>query len=195
MAESVSHASEFASEWGHVRALRRSEYEQLIRAGAFAHERVELILGRLVDMSPIGPEHTFAVHCLYDALAGALRGRAIVRSQLTIALSDETLPEPDLAVLPMRADKYVHERPEKFLLLIEVADSSLGRDMRLKADLYARHGVPEYWVVDLKAQVVRVHRALGNGRYGRITEHGRGETIAPEAFADARVVLDEVLPR
>ena len=195
MAESTSQVSEFPSEWGPVRALRRSEYEQLIRAGAFAHERVELILGRLVDMSPIGPEHTFAVHRLYDALAGLLRGRAFVLTQFTFALSDETLPEPDVAVLPLQAGDYAHERPERALLLIEVADSSLARDLHLKADLYARHGVPEYWVVDLKAQVIRVHRALGNGRYTLITEHGRGETIAPEAFADAAVVIDEILPR
>lgn len=196
MAESIlSPDIDVASGLGRVRPIKRSDYEALISAGAFINEKVELILGRIVDMSPIGQPHASSVRKLVQHFMKVLEGRAIVFPQSTFALSDDTLLEPDVSVLPLKAGDYETERPTHAHLLIEVADSSLARDTKVKAELYARHGVPEYWVVDLNSQVVRVHRAPAHGRYTSISEHGRGESLAPEAFADAALRIDDILPR
>jgi Uma2 family endonuclease len=122
-------------------------------------ERVELIDGQIVAMSPQGPLHG----ALLSRIAARLielfpRDRFCVRPQCTIALGDDYAPEPDLAVVVGRCEEHERELPRSAILIIEVADSSLRLDRTRKSDLYARGGVPDYWIVDIAARVVEIRR-------------------------------------
>ena len=157
-------------------------YHRMADAGIFGNqERIELIGGDLIDMAPIGQGHAGIVSGLTEALVLACAGRAIVWPQNPIRLDRSSEPQPDLAVLRRRADFYTSgERPgpADVLLVVEVADSSLRFDRTVKLPLYARAGIAELWIVDLKRRVVDVHRKpLGNG-YGETTTHQSGDRLA-----------------
>ena len=174
-----------------IRPLRRVEYERMVELGLFEDERVELLAGMLVEMSPQGVPHAHAVRYLTELFILALRRRATIGSRLRFALDDESEPEPDIVISP-RAD-YRREHPGRALLLVEVAESSLRKDRRIKARLYARAEVPEYWLVNLVDGLVEVHRDPEAGRYRTITQVGRGESLAPLAFPDIVLQVDELL--
>src|SRR3954471_11109316 len=148
-----------------TRPLRRSEYDKLVALGVFEHERVELLEGELVAMSPIGAPHNFAVTVLTELLVLALRGRAWVRAQMSFAAHELSEPEPDLAIVP-RAD-YSAEQPSQALTIIEVAESSLAYDRGRKLRMYASCGVPEYWVVNIPGRCVEVYRDPQHHSYSR----------------------------
>lgn len=174
-----------------LRPLRRAEYDRLIEIGAFdEEERVELLYGMLVAMSPQYPPHAEGISRLAEVLLPALRGRARVRVQLPLALSDDSEPEPDLAVVPPQ--DYAAAHPATAFLVVEVAGATARKDRGLKAQLYAEAGIPEYWVVDLAHAVVVVHRQPAGANYTLVTEHREGE-LGLERFPDVAVrVLDLV---
>ena len=174
-----------------IRPLRRVEYERMVELGLFQDERIELLAGVLVEMSPQGVLHAHAVRCLTELFILALRRRATIGSQLPFALDDESEPEPDIVLSP-RAD-YRREHPSRALLLVEVAESSLRKDRRIKGRLYARAEVPEYWVVNLVDEVVEVHRDPDASRYRSVTQVSRGESLAPLAFPDIVIQVDDLL--
>jgi len=175
-----------------LRPLRRVEYERLVELGCFEDEKIELIDGILVAMSPQGTEHAYAVQQLAMLLIPALKGRAIVRVQSSLAASDDSEPEPDVVVVP-RQD-YSRQHPMHALLLIEVAESSLRKDRRIKGSLYARTGVPEYWIVDVASRAIEVYRDPRDGAYAQVTRHHLGEILRPLAFEDVEVPVAEVVP-
>jgi Uma2 family endonuclease len=129
-------------------------------------DRVELIDGEIIDMSPIGVLHA----ALVDALVrhfGRQAGQAVViRCQNPLRLDDLSEPEPDIAILRPRADFYTtsHPGPADVLLVIEVSDTSLAYDLGTKVPLYARHGIPEVWVIDAATRQTRVFRDPAGGR-------------------------------
>jgi Uma2 family endonuclease len=174
-----------------LRPLRRREYDRLIALGAFADERIELLAGVLVVISPQGAEHAETAAYLAERLAVALAGRARVRAHSPLSLSDESAPEPDVAVVPL--GDYSREHPTSALLVIEVADSSLRKDRELKTELYAEAGVPEYWIVDLVSRCVHVHRAPKGGRYDDVSTLSPGAVVSPAAFAEIAIDIREVL--
>lgn len=182
------------------RPLRRVEYERLIEDGVFADEKVELIRGLLIRMSPQKAPHSSTTRKLFGLLHEKLKGRAVVYSQAPIALSDDSEPEPDVFVAPLAS--YDRELPTSALLVVEVADSTLRYDRHDKTALYASCGVPECWLVDLLAESVEVYRepsaqrvaGVADAGYHRLTTFHRGESIAPEAFPDALIALDDILP-
>jgi Uma2 family endonuclease len=133
----------------------------------FDGERLELLRGSLVTMSPQGEEHCDPVVELNELLVLALRGRARVRCQCPLALSDDSEPEPDFAIVPLTRPPGERGHPRRGHLVIEVAASSLGRDRELKAALYAEHGVPEYWIVDVQGRLVLVNRGPGAQGHAR----------------------------
>jgi Uma2 family endonuclease len=140
-------------------------------AGVFEPDaRVELIEGEVIDMAPIGTRHWSMVTRLNHLLVSAAGGRVLVSVQQSLRLSIDTEPEPDIALLRARSDFYAGALPmgSDALLVIEVADSTLEYDLRTKARLYATHGVPEYWVVDVVARRVHLHRAAQGGRYSEV---------------------------
>ncbi|MCP3137140.1 Uma2 family endonuclease [Pyxidicoccus xibeiensis] len=131
------------------------EYDALVRSGILAEdERVELLEGVLVPMTPPGPAHTAFIAWLNSALVAATQGKSLVSPQSPLDCG-ESRPQPDLAVIPL-SEVRTDRLPRKALLVVEVADSSLARD-RLKAAIYARAGIPEYWLVDVAARTVEVH--------------------------------------
>lgn len=141
-----------------VRRWKRAEYERLVDLGVFDREPVELIGGQLLVAEPQNTYHAVAIAKLDDALRVALPRGWIVRAQLPIALDDESMPEPDLAVVRGTHDDYLGSHPRQPALVVEVADSSLHFDRRDKASLYARGAVPDYWIVDLVHRVIEVCR-------------------------------------
>jgi Uma2 family endonuclease len=153
----------------------------MAEAGVFEHDaRVELIEGEIVDMPPIGSRHAGYASRLADILAAAIGGRAIVRTQWPLRLSEHSEVQPDLAVVKFRDDYYVSAHPtaDDALLAIEVSDTTLQYDRDVKASLYARFGVPELWIVDLKADVIHVHRSPQDGRYLEVSSFGDSAVAA-----------------
>src|SRR5271165_6986138 len=162
--------------WVTRRALTVAEYHRMGEVGILTEDdRVELIEGELIAMSPIGSEHSGTVNVLTHCLVQAVGQRGIVAVQNPVQLDDLSEPQPDFAVLKPRADFYrrATPRPDEVLLIIEVADSSLAYDRHVKQSLYARHGIPEFWIVNLAAGEVEVCRTPDGVGYASISRVGR----------------------
>jgi Uma2 family endonuclease len=144
------------------------------------------------DGSPQGARHATVVRRLNMLLAPALVGRAEVQVQSPFAASDDSEPEPDVAVIP--AGDYLRDHPSRAMLVIEVADSSLRKDRQIKPRLYAAAGVPEYWIVDLESDAAHVHRDPYEGGYGRVTRQVHGDMLSLLAFPDVSVPASDLLP-
>jgi Uma2 family endonuclease len=138
-----------------VRPLRRAEYDRLVALGVFADERLELLRGALIEMTPQRAAHASSVQRLSKRLIEGLSERAIVRVQLPLALSDDSEPEPDVAVVP--PGDYWDAHPAIAWLVIEVADTSVTKDREVKQRLYAEAGIPEYWLVNLAEGQVEIY--------------------------------------
>ena len=162
----------------------------MVAAGFFENERIELIEGVLVEMSPQKPLHASVIQSLNRLLVPRLLGRADVRVQLPFAVSDDSLPEPDLALV--RPETFAEAHPGAAFLIIEVADSSLTFDRREKAELYARAGVPEYWVVNLADRIIERQSEPASGAYLRVAPFRPGETTHLLAFPDVDIAVDQV---
>jgi Uma2 family endonuclease len=165
--------------------LTLDAYHRLGAAGILGEgDRVELLEGQLVDMSPIGPRHALAVDALTELLVVAAAGRAGVRVQNPIVLDDATEPQPDIVLVrrPWRGYPTAHPRPGDIFLVIEVADTSRETDLGAKLELYARAGIPEFWIVDLTTDGVLVGRNPGGGRYGSMTRVEPSGILAVEGL-------------
>lgn len=151
--------------------------------------RVELIEGEIIDMAPIGSRHASIVDKLYHLLHTAVGTSAIVRSQNPVRLNDISEPEPDLALLRWRDDFYGarHPGPADVLLIVEIADSSLDYDRSKKLPLYASHGIPEVWLVDLTASCVV--RYAGPTSSGYATSTPLSGAVAPVMLSGCTVDL------
>jgi Uma2 family endonuclease len=173
------------------RPLRRSEYDQLVALGAFEGERVELLRGVIVRMSPHGPGHDAPLDRLTELLIVALGVRAKVRVQSAFVAADDSEPAPDLCVVPRR--EYDAAHPDRAFLIIEVAASSLSKDRNVKAPLYAESGVPEYWIVNLSARSIEVHSEPEADGYRSVQAFHNGALIQLRQFPDVFVKVDDVL--
>jgi Uma2 family endonuclease len=168
-----------------TRRLRREEYDRLVALGAFEDERIELIEGELVTMSPNNPEHASPVQILNEILLPALLGRATVRIQLPIIAARESEPEPDVAIVPL--GEYRQGHPDRAHCVIEVAHSSLSKDRNIKAPLYAASGFREYWLVNVPERVIEVFRNPGAEQYESRARYALGQSVALEAYPDVQV--------
>ena len=164
-------------------------------AGVFSEDdRVELVEGEIVEMTPIGRRHAACVDRLNELL-GAQPG-VIVRVQNPVQLSVYTEVQPDVALLRRRDDFYSrsHPTPPDVLLAVEVGDTSAAYDREVKLPLYARSGVPEVWLVDLNESIVEVYAAPEGGEYREPCRAARGESLAPrEVAGSSPVAVDDVL--
>jgi len=174
-----------------IRPLRRAEYDQLIELGAFRDEKIELIEGMLVPMSPIGPPHNSAVQKLGMLLLPPLVGRAAVHIQGPFAALEFSEPEPDIAVVP--SGDYNTAHPDRAYLIIEVAETSLSFDRGVKQRLYATCGVPEYWIVNIAERVIEVFREPAGGAYTRIERYEGGQSLRPLHFEDLEIRVNDVI--
>ena len=173
------------------------DYEQMVQAGILTKDdRVELIEGGIVEKSPIGWRHAACVNRLNNLLVRRLDARAIVSVQNPVRIEPHSEPEPDLAVLKPKDDFYAsgHPAPGDILLLIEVADTTQEKDRRTKIPLYARAGVAEAWLVDVEAGTIEVHRSPSDQGYGERRPASRADRVAPGAFPDVELAVNEVLP-
>jgi Uma2 family endonuclease len=175
------------------RLFKPEEYLNLVELGTFENERVELIRGVIVSMSPIGVFHNATVMKLSELLIYAYRKQAWVRTQMTFE-SHESLPQPDLACVPRTSD-YSTAEPRDAFLIVEVADSSLKYDTTTKAELYAEAGVTEYWVVDLNGKQVEVRTEPKRGAYTTMHVVGFSERIAVPGTKKTLRVSDFLTPK
>jgi len=170
---------------------------KMVDAGILRHdERVELIRGEIVKMSPIGTLHAAAVDRANRAFARLAGDNAIIRVQSTTVLDEFCAPEPDIALLRPRDDFYVHEHPAgpDILLIVEVADSSLEYDTSVKVEIYAILGVLEYWVADLRNNRLLAYSDPAADSYRTIREFHLGDSLAPHLLPDCRLSVDVLLP-
>lgn len=182
-----------------TRGLKRVEYEALIERGFFDDERLELLDGRLVVKEPQGSRHSVAVLRIQRALTRAFGPRYHVRPQMPLALDDLSEPEPDACVVRGRIEQYTAGHPTAPVLVVEAAETSLRRDRRRKAALYARAGVADYWVVNLVDGVLEVYRQptktpSGRWRYRSVRLLRGGASVTPLAVPRAQVRVSSLLP-
>jgi Uma2 family endonuclease len=151
----------------------RSEVEQMLEAGLFAGQRFELIDGDLIDKTGQNPPHSQAlrlVHAWLVKIFGVERVQVQQPIEAAAAERERGLPEPDFSVLAEFKGDYGkrHPRGDELLLAIEVADTTVRYDATLKSDMYARAGVPEYWVLDIVGRRIIAHRTPMEGKYEQI---------------------------
>jgi len=183
-----------------VQVLRRrfnvEEYYLMAKAGILSEDdRVELIDGEIVEMPPIGSPHAPTVMRLIQLLSQQVGSRALVNVQNPVRLGEHSEPQPDIALLRPRDDFYAaaHPGPQDVLLLIEIADTSIDYDREVKSPLYARAGIPEYWLVDLAGQRIEVYRDPAAGEYRQLRLVRRGERLAPEALPSLEMSSSDIL--
>ena len=172
------------------------EYHHMAQVGILSpRERVELIDGEIVVMTPIGSRHSACVSSGTRALINAVGDLAILQPQSSVRLDLFYEPEPDLVLLRPQADFYAtrDRTPGDVMLLIEIADSSLAYDRDIKAPIYAMAGIGEYWLADLIANAVWRYSNPERGAYQRVVQHHRGESIAPILLPTCVVPVDAFL--
>lgn len=172
------------------------EYQKMGEVGLLTEDsRVELIEGDIIEMAPIGSNHAGHVNHLVGILWRQLYGKAVVAGQNPVVLNDRSETQPDIAVLRWRDDFYrtTHPMPADVFLLIEVADTTARYDREVKIPLYARNGIPEAWLLDLRQRYLEVYRQPQQGQYRQVTEHRVG-WISPASCADVMINLAELLP-
>jgi Uma2 family endonuclease len=179
------------------RRFTAEEYHRLAEVGILREgERLELIEGEILCMSPIGLRHAACVGRLNRELTLALGRRALLWPQNPVRLFPDTEPQPDVVILRERQDGYAHApaSPADALLVVEVADTSYRYDRRVKLPLYARSGVSEMWIVDLTHDIVELHRDRQADGYATTATVGRGGMVSPAAFPDVVIAGDAILP-
>ena len=164
------------------------EYHRMAEAGIFRpDERIELIEGEIVQMSPIDPRHAGCVINANRVFLTRLGDRVVVSPQNPVVIQPRSEPQPDLLLLRPRAVSYSreHPTPEDVVLAVEVADTTARFDRLVKARLYARAGIAEFWLLLPQDGAVEVHRAPGPDGYAGVTRLGSGQTVSPLAFPAA----------
>ena len=171
------------------------EFQRMAQTGILDEDaRVELLDGQIVEMSPIGPRHAGCVRLLIRLLSRAA-DRVMIDVQNPVVLGTYAAPQPDLAILRLRADDYAHAHPgpDDILLVIEVADTSVATDRERKLPLYATAGIPEAWLVNLPEDVIEIHREPRNGIYTVRQIIRRGETLTPLRLPELTLSADDIL--
>ena len=178
-----------------VHRWTREEYERMAAEGYFTpHARVELVDGIVYDMSPQKGPHTTCLHLALHALL-RLFPDAYVRVQSPLALSDDSAPEPDLAVVQGTVEDYAGEHPSTAMLVVEVAASSLAHDADTKIPLYARCGIPEAWLLNVQAKTLTVYRDPGEGLYRTQRVLQTGDTVPLLARPESRLSVADLFPK
>lgn len=177
------------------RRFTADEYQEMGRAGILGEDdRVELIDGEILAMSPTGPPHFGTVNRLNHLFVRLVGDTVIVHVQSPVRVDPYSEPQPDLSLLQHRADYYATApvQPADVLLAIEVAQSSLAFDRTVKAGLYARSGIREYWIVDLNDRRVIRHAEPVDGRYQVVDEVAPDTLVAPRLLPACVVTTRDI---
>src|SRR5437762_12103574 len=172
------------------------EYYRMAEVGLLsADDRVELIEGEIVEMSPIGKTHGGTVKRSNNFLNRELGDAVIVSVQDPIRLNDFSEPQPDLALLKPRKDFYKnsHPTPEDVLVVIEVSDTSVNYDRNVKLPLYARAGIPEAWLMILQKEMIEVHSEPENGKYKKAQRLKRGKILISSVIPSFSCKVEDLL--
>jgi Uma2 family endonuclease len=175
--------------------ITTERYQRMVAAGVLTkYDRIELIEGELLQMAPIGAKHAALTTRLTRLFNRAVGDSAVVSPGGPVNLGDFSEPQPDIVLLKHRADDYSSRIPgaADVLLLIEVSDSTLAFDQGAKLALYARYGVPEYWVIDVEGQRIITHREPSANGYVRTFESVAANTVSPQALPDVTIVVREL---
>jgi Uma2 family endonuclease len=169
------------------------EFQRMGEAGIFApDERLELIDGEVIQMTPVGPRHIWTVIHLNAYFTELLRGEFFVSPQLPVQLAVQQL-NPDFAILKLRSSTDAVPHPDDCVLLIEVSDSTAKFDRTKKRRLYADANVAEYWVLDLSKNSVVVHRSPRSGDYRQVDEYPRKESFSSPALGGREFRVEDLL--
>jgi Uma2 family endonuclease len=172
------------------------EYYRMVDAGILAeNDRVELIEGEIIEMSPIGQRHMACVDRATDVFTSSLKGRALISVQNPLRLNNYNEPQPDIVVLKPRADYYASKShtPEDTFLVLEVSDSTLRYDTKVKLPIYAHTGVSEVWIENLQEDLLLVCRDPAGKNYSTQLTLRRGDSISPLAFPNVVLKIEELL--
>ena len=181
-----------------IRLWSIADYHQMIESGILDEDdRVELLEGKIVCMSPQRPFHAASVQRSSRLLFKLLGDRAEIRIQLPVILGDDSEPEPDVAVVRFDDNEYSFRHPEAadIYLLIEVADSTIAKDRQQKARIYAKNQVLEYWILDVQKRQVYVFRQPDDGIYGEQIVLSSSDRFAMQSFPDVAIALDLLFPK
>ena len=173
------------------------DYHRMVDAGILREDdRVELIRGEVITMSPISPRHNAAILRANKSLLKIVGDRALVGVQGSIRLDEYDEPQPDLYLLRPKDDFYAsrHAGPGDIFLIIEVADSTLEYDQDVRMHLYADKGVLEYWIVNLRDESLIAYSDIDRDTYRTVRQLRRGETLAPQLLPECRIPVDILLP-
>ncbi len=177
------------------RLLTVEEYHKMIEVGIFDEDdRLELINGEIIEMSPIGSLHASRVNRIVSVFRKLPEEDAILSVQNPITVRPISEPEPDISLLKYREDFYEskHPTPDDTLLVIEVSDTSLSYDREVKKPLFAEAGIPELWIVNIEDEQVEVYKNPVKGDYGRRQDFKRGDTIFLEKL-DLSIKVTKIL--
>ena len=172
------------------------EYYRMADAGILTpDDRVELIDGEIIEMSPIGSRHLGCVNRATRLFTSAFGGRVVVSVQNPLWLSNFTEPEPDVVLLKPRGDEYASKKPaaEDALLVLEVADTTLAYDRNVKLPRYAKAGVPEVWIENLQDDLLLVYRDPVGNAYTTSLVFRRGESVSVAALHDVVFTVEQLL--
>ncbi|WP_447601063.1 Uma2 family endonuclease [Nitrospira sp. Nam80] len=178
----------------------RKEYERMAALGLFSpDERVELLAGEIVTMTPQRSAHAAAIGLTEAVLRQVFGPSNWIRIQLPLIVDPDSEPEPDLAVVGGEPREYVNEHPRTALLVVEIADSTLEKDRALKTPIYARAGIPEYWIVSLAEPCLEIYRdpitRPGQpAHYQSFQKVTRTETISPLSAPHSAITVADLLP-
>jgi Uma2 family endonuclease len=173
----------------------RRQYEQMVEAGVLTEDDpVELLNGQIVRMSPQSSRHATVVTLCHEALVSITPPDHFIRVQAPLALNDESEPEPDLALVPGRPEAFWTQHPTTATLIVEVADTSLAKDRETKRPVYARNGIPEYWIINLVDHCVEVYRTPHGDEYESKHTVYRGDEISDIQSLSASLPVSHILP-
>jgi Uma2 family endonuclease len=170
------------------------EYHRMAEAGILGEdERVELIEGEIIQMAPIGPRHAGCVINATRLFITRLGDRAVVSPQNPVVIRPRSEPQPDLVLLRQRAVSYSRELPasQDVLLAVEVAETTVRLDRLVKARLYARAAIPEFWLCLARDGAIEVYRGPSVDGYAGVTLHSPGQAVSPLAFPDVSFAVTD----
>jgi Uma2 family endonuclease len=172
----------------------RYEYGLAVNAGIFASQHLELLEGRIWEMTPMSPRRAVAVQLAAAMFDAAVNSRYTVRVQLPLAMTNTSEPQPDIAIVSGQPRDYAAEHPTRAELIVEISDSSLAYDRGEKLALYARCGVPEYWILNLCDDELEVYTQPSNEQYQRLDKYGIDDIVAPSSPRDLPVSVADLIP-
>lgn len=178
------------------RLINVDEYHRMAEAGILGpNDRVELILGEILNMSPIGSKHSAIVKRVTQLFVTAFLNKAIVQIQDPIQIKDFSEPEPDILLLKQREDFYYNQlpQPEDVFLLIEVADSTLDFDKNVKLPIYSEAGIKEYWIVDINNNQILIHSIPEGKLYKNIKIATASDHVNCSSFPNISIAVKDIL--